>query len=110
MARKVYLHICFNQGFESHSLSHSVPDPGMKMRLLVCTKLFLPSFCLQDAVLAYPGSLSFPGPLEKSVVYQIVPKMVCFLKYSSRQLQCVLFLIRGAQIYVTHLRKIQVYF
>lgn len=83
----------FIQGLESHPLSHSLPAPGMKMAIL-----FLPSFCLQAAVLAYPNSLSFSVPLEKSVVYQIVPKRVCFLKYSSRQMQCVLFLIRGAQM------------
>lgn len=98
--KEVHMHLSFIQGLESHPLSHSLPAPGMKMGLLVCTQaiLFLPSLCLQAAVLAYPNSLSFPAPLEKSVVYQIVPKTVCFLKYSSRQMQCVLFLIRGAQI------------
>lgn len=96
----------------SKVIPYSVPVPGMKMALLVCTQaiLFLPSFYLQAAVLTYPSSLSFPVPLEKPVVYQIVPKTVCFLKYSSRQMQCVLFLIRDAQIYVTLLKKIQVYF
>jgi len=77
----------------------------MKMGLLVHTQAiwFLP---LQAAVLAYTSSLSFPITQEKSVVYQIVPRIVYFLKHSSRQMQSVLFLIRDAQIYVTLLKKI----
>lgn len=54
-SKEVYIHVCFNQGFESHFLCHLVPAPGMEMGLLVCTQamLFLPSSCLQAAVLAY---------------------------------------------------------
>lgn len=77
------------------------------MELLVYTQatVFLPFFCLQAAMFAYSNSLSFPVPLEKSLVYQFVPRTPCFLMCSSRQMQCVLFLIRDAQKYVTLLKK-----
>lgn len=81
------------------------------MELLVYTQatVFLPFFCLQAAMFAYSNSLSFPVPLEKSVVYQFVPRTPCFLMCSSRQMQCVLFLIRGADICYTP-KKIQACF
>lgn len=71
-SKEVYIHVCFNQGFESHSLCHSVPAPGMETGLLVCTQaiLFLPSFCLQAAVPAY------------CLVFSCTSRKICSLSYS----------------------------
>lgn len=58
--------------------------------------MFLLSFCAQVAVPAYPSSLHFP--LQRNFWFIKVTELLCFLTYFSRQMPCVLFLIRDDQI------------
>lgn len=107
----VFVHCCFNGGLQRYSSAYSVPAPGMKVVViglhtgnLVFAFLLFTNHC---------ACLPLSFPLEKkknSVICQIVPQIVCFITYSSRQIQCVLLLIKGAKIFITLLKNIQACF